>query len=228
MVHQAVHQEWSWGRLGGTVLSVSEQELLGALRRGDERAFTTLVDRHGASMLRLARVYVRDRAVAEEVVQEAWLGVLRGVERFEGRSSLRTWLHHIVANLAKTRAVREARSVPFSALAGREVDEEGPSVPPERFRGPDDRWAGHWARPPEPWGRPEHELLSAETRARMMAAIDALPAMQRRVITLRDVEGWSAVEVCNVLELSETHQRVLLHRARTRVRRALDDYLTER
>lgn len=205
---------------------MSELELLVALRRGDEQAFTALVDRHGASMLRLARVYVRDRAVAEEVVQEAWLGVLRGMERFEGRSSLRTWLHRIVANLAKTRAVREARSVPFSALAGADAEEEGPSVPPERFRGPDDRWAGHWATPPEQWGRPEHELLSAETRARIMAAIDALPAMQRRVITLRDVEGWSAVEVCNVLELSETHQRVLLHRARTKVRQALDDYLT--
>ena len=205
---------------------MSELELLGALRRGDERAFTTLVERHGASMLRLARVYVRDRAVAEEVVQEAWLGVLRGVERFEGRSSLRTWLHRIVANLAKTRAVREARSVPFSALAGEDVEEEGPSVPAERFRGPDDRWAGHWATPPEQWGRPEHVLLSAETRARIVAAIDALPETQRRVIRLRDVEGWSAAEVCNVLELSETHQRVLLHRARTKVRQALDDYLT--
>jgi RNA polymerase sigma-70 factor (ECF subfamily) len=177
-------------------------------------------------MLRLARVYVRDRAVAEEVVQEAWLVVLRGIERFEGRSSLRTWLHRIVANLAKTRAVREARSVPFSALASGEVDEEGPSVPPERFRGPEDRWAQHWARPPEPWGRPDQQLLSAETRVQVVAAIDGLPLMQRRVITLRDVEGWSAQEVCNVLELSETNQRVLLHRARTRVRQALDDYLT--
>jgi len=201
---------------------VSELELLGALRRGDERAFTTLVELHGASMLRLARVYVRDRAVAEEVVQEAWLGVLRGIERFEGRSSLRTWLHRIVANLARTRAVREARSVPFSAL----VEGEGPSVPPERFRGPDDRWAGHWATPPQPWGRPDQELLSAETHARLVAAIDALPAAQRRVIVLRDVEGWSAPEVCNVLELSETNQRVLLHRARTKLRQALDDYLT--
>jgi RNA polymerase sigma-70 factor (ECF subfamily) len=194
--------------------------------RGDEQAFATLVDRHGASMLRLARVYVRDLAVAEEVVQEAWLGVLRGIERFEGRSSLGTWLHRIVANLAKTRAAGEARSVPFSALAGADVEEEGPSVPPERFRGPGDRWAGHWATPPQPWGRPEHELLSAETRACILAAINALPQSQRRVITLRDVEGWSAEEVCNVLELSETNQRVLLHRARTKVRQALDEYLS--
>ena len=205
---------------------MNELELLGALRRGDERAFTTLVDLHGAGMLRLARAYVRDRDVAEEVVQEAWIGVLRGIDRFEGRSSLRTWLFRIVANLARTRAVREARSVPLSALAAADVEEEGPSVPPERFRGPEDRWAGHWAIPPEPWGRPEQALLSAETRARVAAAIDALPGMQRRVITLRDVEGWSAKEVCNVLELSETNQRVLLHRARTKVRHALDEYLT--
>jgi RNA polymerase sigma-70 factor (ECF subfamily) len=205
---------------------MSEQELLGALRRGDERAFTALVDRHGASMIRLALVYVHDRAVAEEVVQEAWLGVLRGIERFEGRSSIGTWLHRIVANLARTRAVREARSVPFSALAGDDVGEAGPSVPPERFRGPDDRWAGHWATPPQQWGRPDPELVSAETRAVVAAAIQALSPTQRRVITLRDVEGWSAQEVCNVLVLSETNQRVLLHRARTKVRRALDDYMT--
>ena len=219
-------REWSLGTPGGTVLPVSELELLGALRRGDEQAFITLVDTHGASMLWLARVYVRDRAVAEEVVQEAWLAVLRGIERFEGRSSLRTWLLRIVANLARTRAVREARSIPFSALAGAELEAEGPSVPPERFRGPQDRWAGHWATPPEPWNRPEHELLSAETRAQIVVAIDALPEKQRQVITLRDVEGYSAEEVCNVLELSETNQRVLLHRARTKVRQALDDYLT--
>jgi RNA polymerase sigma-70 factor, ECF subfamily len=219
-------RQWPRGMRSSTVLSVSEQELLGALHRGDEQAFVTLVDRHGASMLRLAHVYVRDRAVAEEVVQEAWLGVLRGIDRFEGRSSLRTWLLRIVANLARTWAVREARSVPFSALAGAENEAEGPSVPPERFRGPGDRWAGHWATPPEPWGRPEQELLSAETHARIVAAIDALPERQRRVITLRDVEGCSAAEVCNVLALSETNQRVLLHRARTKVRQALDDYLT--
>jgi RNA polymerase sigma-70 factor (ECF subfamily) len=208
-----------------TILPVSELELLEALRRGDEQAFTTLVDTHGASMLRLARVHVRDRAVAEEVVQEAWLAVLRGIERFEGRSSLRTWLLRIVANLAKTRAAREARSVPFSSLGGA-AEAEPPSVPPERFRGPEDRWAGHWATPPEPWMGPDQALLSAETRAQIVAAIDALPERQRQVITLRDVEGCSAQEVCNVLEVSETNQRVLLHRARTKVRQALDDYLT--
>jgi RNA polymerase sigma-70 factor (ECF subfamily) len=210
---------------GVTAPSAGELELLAALRRGDERAFTSLVDHQGASMLRLARVYVRDGAVAEEVVQEAWLALLRGLDRFEGRSSLRTWLFRIVANLAKTRAVREARSVPFSALAERVHEDIGPSVPPERFRAQDDRWAGHWASPPEEWGRPEKQLLSSETRQVITDAIDALPDSQRLVITLRDVEGWSSEEVRNVLELSETNQRVLLHRARTKVRHAFDEYL---
>jgi RNA polymerase sigma-70 factor, ECF subfamily len=208
-----------------SVTSVHDAQLLESLRNGDERAFAALVEEHGATMLRLARLYVRERTVAEEVVQEAWLGVLRGIDRFEGRSSLRTWLFRIVTNLAKTRAVREARSIPFSALAGPESAEEGPSVPPERFRGPDDRWAGHWCSPPSEWARPEHELLSAETRDVIARAIEALPGTQREVITLRDVEGWTSEEVCNALDLSETNQRVLLHRARTKVRHALDDYL---
>jgi RNA polymerase sigma-70 factor, ECF subfamily len=169
-----------------TVPSVDEREQLAALRAGDERAFAALVNQHGAAMLRVARLYVRDRAAAEEAVQEAWLGVLRGIERFEGRSALRTWLLRIVANVARTKGAREARSVPFSALG-----DEGPSVPEERFRGPEDRWAGHWASPPEEWARPEQELLSAETRAQVAAAIAALPETQRQVISLRDVEGWS-------------------------------------
>lgn len=204
-----------------TVPSVDEREQLAALRAGDERAFAAFVDEHGAAMLRVARLYVRDLAAAEEAVQEAWLGVLKGIERFEGRATLRTWLLRIVANVARTKGVRETRSVPFSALG-----DEGPSVPEERFRGPESRWAGHWASPPEEWARPEQELLSAETRSQLAAAIDALPESQRQVISLRDVEGWSADEVCNVLGLSETNQRVLLHRARTRVRAALDGYLT--
>lgn len=206
-----------------SVPSVDERELLESLRRGDERAFVTLVDRHGAAMLRHARMFVRDQGVAEEVVQEAWLGVLRGIERFQARSSLRTWLFSIVANVARTRGSHEARSVPFSAFG-----DEGSSVPPERFLGAGDRWEGHWAAPPEDWGQPERELLSAETRTVVAGAIADLPESQRRVISLRDVEGWSADEVCNVLELSETNQRVLLHRARSKVRRALDEYLTGR
>ncbi len=210
-----------------TAVHADEAELLASLRSGEERAFTALVEEHGATMLRLARLYVRERTAAEEVVQEAWLGVLRGLPRFEGRSSVRTWIFRIVTNLAKTRAVREARSVPFSALAAAEAADVGPSVPPERFRGGEDRWAGHWASPPVEWGRPEEELVSAETRETIMRAIAALPEAQRAVITLRDVEGWSSEEVCNVLELTETNQRVLLHRARTKVRHALDEYMRE-
>jgi RNA polymerase sigma-70 factor, ECF subfamily len=207
-----------------SVTPVSDAQLIRSLRDGDESAFAMLVEEHGATMLRVALMYVRSRAVAEEVVQEAWLGVLKGIDRFEGRSSLRTWIFRIVTNVAKTRGVRESRSVPFSALAAEE-EVEGPSVPPERFRPAGDRWAMHWAVPPEDWAVPEERLLDAETRTVIAEAIAALPPAQRQVIALRDVEGWSAEEVCNVLELSETNQRVLLHRARTKVRQALDDYL---
>jgi RNA polymerase sigma-70 factor (ECF subfamily) len=205
-------------------LPASERDLVDALRRGDERAFAGLVERHGASMLRLARAYERDPAVAEEIVQDAWIGLLRGIDRFEGRSSLRTWLFRIVANVARTRAAREERSVPLSALFAVEGDER--SVPPERFRGPGHPREGHWSEPPQEWSRPEHELMSAETRMQIAAAIGALPQSQRVVITLRDVEGWSTDEVCALLQISEGNQRVLLHRARTRVRQALDHYLT--
>ena len=207
-----------------SVTPLSEAQLIRSLRDGDESAFAMLVEEHGAAMLRVAQMYVRSRAVAEEVVQEAWLGVLKGIERFEGRSSLRTWIFRIVTNVAKTRGVREGRSVPFSALVAEE-ELEGPSVPSERFRPPGDRWATHWAVPPEEWAVPEDGLLDAEARQMLAEAIASLPPAQRQVIALRDVEGWSAEEVCNVLDLSETNQRVLLHRARTKVRQALDDYV---
>jgi RNA polymerase sigma-70 factor (ECF subfamily) len=187
--------------------------LVAALRRGDEAAFVALVGRHQAQLMRLARTFVRDRAVAEEVVQEAWLGVLRGIDRFEGRSSLKTWIYRIVANVARTRAVREARSVPFSTLAGDDADA---SVDPSEFLAD-----GRWATPVEPW----QQVLDTEARAVIDAAVAALPEQQRRVIELRDVQGWPSDEVCNVLELTETNQRVLLHRARSKVRAALDDYL---
>lgn len=204
----------------------SEIELVAALQRGDESAFAQLVDRHGAAMLRHARAFERDRAVSEEIVQDAWLGVLRGIERFEGRSSLQTWLLRIVANIAKRRAAKEARSVPLSALAVGEEDDEGPAVAPDRFHAPGARWAGHWCSPPGEWNRPEHEMLSAETRRYIAAAIDGLPSGQRLVISLRDVEGLSSEEVCAILEITESNQRVLLHRARTKVRKLLDEYLS--
>jgi RNA polymerase sigma-70 factor (ECF subfamily) len=201
--------------------SAEDYELVEALRRGDEAAFAMLVDMLGPSMLRVAQLYVRTRAVAEEVVQEAWLGVLKGLDRFEGRSSLKTWIFRILTNIAKTRGEREGRSVPFSSLASDETD--GPSVDPDRFLVPGELLGGNWSSPPAPF--PEERLLAAETRARIEAAIAELPANQRAVITLRDVEGFGSEDVCNVLDLSETNQRVLLHRARSKVRAALEDYL---
>jgi RNA polymerase sigma-70 factor (ECF subfamily) len=191
-----------------------ESALLAALRAGDERAFMELVELHTPGMRRFALTFVHSPSVADEVVQEAWLGVLRGLDRFEGRSSLKTWIYRIVANVARTRAVREARSVPFSAFA---TDDE-PSVDPERFLAD-----GHWESPPEPW----RAVLDSEARAVIDAAIAALPDQQRQVIELRDIEGWGSDEVRNVLELSETNQRVLLHRARSKVRAALEAYLGE-
>jgi RNA polymerase sigma-70 factor (ECF subfamily) len=205
----------------------AEASLVHALRAGDERAFAELIDRLGPALLRVARFYVRDRAVAEEVVQETWLSVLEGIERFEGRSSLKTWVFRILANRAKTRAGREARTVPMSALEGAEP-EDGPSVEPERFRGPDDRWAGHWASPPASWSAlPENRLVSKETIDCIRSLIAALPPAQREVIALRDVEGWPSDEVCALLGLSEVNQRVLLHRARSKVRAGLERYLAE-
>ena len=206
-------------------MSVVESRELDALRSGDEEAFLALVRRHQAAMVRVAQIYVSRRDIAEEVVQEAWVGVLRGLERFEGRSSLKTWLFRIVTNLAKTRAVREGRTIPFSALRAPESVPE-PAVEPERFRRPDDpRWPGHWASKPTEW--PEEQLVENEALERIRNAIDALPDTQRAVITLRDVEGWSAEEVCNALEVSETNQRVLLHRARSKVRGALEQYFDD-
>ena len=175
-------------------------------------------------MLRVARMYTSSRAVAEEVVQEAWLGVISGIGRFEGRSSLKTWIFRIVANVAKTRGEREGRSIPLSSVSGTE-DEDGRSVDPDRFL-TGGRWAGHWTSAPSRWSElPEERLVGDETLAVVQDAIAALPETQRTVITLRDVEGWSADEVRNVLDLSETNQRVILHRARAKVRRALEPYL---
>jgi len=202
--------------------------LLEGLRAGNEAAFTELVDRYSSSMLRVARMYVPSQAVAEEVVQETWLGVLTGLERFEGRSSLKTWLFRILVNRARTRGERERRTVPFATLAGREAEGEDPAVGPERFLPADhDRWPHHWASPPERWDEsPERSLQSAETLRVVRDAIEQLPPMQRLVITMRDLEGWDSEEVRNALDISETNQRVLLHRARSKVRTALEAYFT--
>jgi len=210
----------------GTNQPRGDRELVAALLAGDETAFVTVVDTYGPAMLRLARMYVRTRAVAEEVVQEAWLGVLNGLKRFEGRSSLRTWIFRIVTNVAKTRGEREGRSVPFSSLGDDEPD--GKAVDPDRFFPPDHESAGAWQFPPRSIGDvPEDRLLSQETLAVIDKAIEELPPAQRAVITMRDTQGLSSDEVCNVLDLTETNQRVLLHRARSKVRLALERYLEE-
>jgi len=197
----------------------SDAGLVAALRSGDHAVFLGLVERHHDAMVRVARGHVPSDAVAEEVAQEAWLGVLSGLGGFEGRSSLKAWIFRILINCAKGRGQRERRSVPFSALAGEDEPAE-PAVAPERFFDESHRWAGHWATPPELW--PEARLLSIETLGLVKRAIDTLSRDQREVITLRDVEGWSAEEVCEALGLSEANQRVLLHRARSRVRRAIE------
>jgi len=205
--------------------SLEKRRLVDALRVGDESAFTRLVQVYGPAMLRVARKFVSSRAVAEEVVQEAWVGVLKGIGRFEGRSSLKTWIFRILTNSAKTRAVREGRSVPFSSLAGE--DEDGGAVDADRFLGDDTRFPGHWAAPPQRWeAAPEGRLLAAETLEVLEREIAKLPANQAVVVTMRDVEGFDADEVCNALDISETNQRVLLHRARTKLRRALEEYMT--
>jgi RNA polymerase sigma-70 factor (ECF subfamily) len=203
--------------------AIVEADLLTRLRAGDEQAFETLVMRHHRTMLAVARQYVSTRAVAEEVVQEAWLGVIKGLDRFEGRSSLATWILRIVANIAKSRGVREARTVPYAALAG--ADDES-AVEPERFRGPNDQYPGGWWAFPEDWTRlPEQALLQRETLKVVTDAIEALPPLQRSVITMRDVQGCGPEDVCSVLEISDGNQRVLLHRARSRVRAALERHL---
>ncbi len=196
-----------------------------ALRRGDESTFGELIDTYQSAMLRLARLYLVDLVIAEEVVQETWLGVLRGISRFEGRSTLKTWIMRILVNRAKTRALRERRSIPFSAIWSLDDEQEEPSVEPERFRPPGDPYAGGWKSFPSDWGEiPEERLLARETVDILKLAIEALAPGPREVIILRDIEGWTSEEVCNVLELTETNQRVLLHRARSKVRRALERY----
>jgi len=194
-------------------LGLEEMRLVEALRNRDERAFEQLIRMYQSALVGVAQMYVSSRAIAEDVVQESWLAVLNGIDRFEGRSSLKTWIFRIVANRAKTRGQREARSRPFSAL------EPEASVDPDRVV------AGEWSAPPESW--PEEKLLGAETLRVVGDSIEALPPSQRAVITLRDVQGWSAQEVRNALELTETNERVLLHRARAKVRAALEAYLME-
>jgi RNA polymerase sigma-70 factor, ECF subfamily len=197
-----------------------DHALVEALRAGDEAAFEELVDRYNGSLVRIAMMYVGNRTVAEEVAQEAWLAVLEGIDRFEGRSSLKTWIFRILTNRAKTRGEREHRQLPLSALFG----EDEPEVPLERFLGPDHPQRPlAWASPPRAW--PEDRLLGRETAAVLRDAIAELPPAQQAVIGLRDVEGLAPEEVADALQISAGNERVLLHRARSHVRRALEEYL---
>lgn len=199
----------------------SDAVILAALRAGDEAAFVELVERYHGALIRTAMTYVRDRDVAEEVVQDAWIAVVRGIDRFEGRSTLATWIFRIVTYQARTRGTRERRSVPLSSF---EPTAESPLVDPARFLG-SGPMTGHWLDRPRSWGPDAAErLLSHEAQAVIAEALDALPPAQRTVMTLRDISGFTSEEVCEALEISPGNQRVLLHRARSRVRAALEAY----
>src|SRR4051794_3172208 len=211
-----------------SAVTTDEQALVAALRQGDEAAFELLLDRHHGAMVALAVHYVRDRAVAEEVAQETWLAVLKGIDRFEGRAALKTWIFQILVNRAKTRGIREGRTVPLSALENPALEGSEPAVAPDRFLPPDHaQWPGHWASAPQRWDDdPEAAALTGEMRGWIEAAIAALPESQRLIITLRDVQGWTPDEVCESLGITDGNQRVLLHRARARVRTALEIHLS--
>lgn len=198
-----------------------EWELVAALRRGDEAAFLALVRRYHRPMVRVARAYLPSDAAAEDAAQEAWLGVLRGIDRFEGRASVKGWIFRIAVYCAKTRRARDGMLVPLSSLE--DEGDDGPSVDPDRFQPEGARYANNWSQPPEAWA--DEKLHAAETAALVKAEIERLPPRQRTVVTLRDVEGLDSAEVCAILGISEGNQRVLLHRARSKVRAAVERYL---
>jgi RNA polymerase sigma-70 factor (ECF subfamily) len=211
-------------RVGSTYSD--DAALVPALRTGDEAAFAWLLDRYQNSLRRVAMSYVQSRAVADEVVQETWMGVISGIDRFEGRSSLKTWIFRILANVARSRGVREHRSVPFAAASWALEDGNDPTIDPDRFSpAPTQYPAGHWTSFPLAWEHePAERLEAGETVAIVREAMQGLPPAQHEVMTLRDVEGWSSSEICDALNISETNQRVLLHRGRSKVRRALEEY----
>jgi RNA polymerase sigma-70 factor (ECF subfamily) len=201
----------------------SDDAIVARLRAGDEAMFALILTAWSSGLLRAARAYVSTRESAEDVVQDTWLAVVRGINRFEGRSSLRTWVYRIMINTAKSRGVKDKRTVPMTDLT---PEDSGPTVDPARFRGPDDPYQGHWKEFPPQWPSVETEIESRQVRQRIEEAIGRLPARQRIVITLRDVESYSADEVCALLEISAANQRVLLHRARAAVRADLETYFT--
>ncbi|MEP6987764.1 MAG: sigma-70 family RNA polymerase sigma factor [Chloroflexota bacterium] len=208
------------------IAALPDPELIARLQAGDENTFTQLVDHYNASMVRIAAIYVNEFAIAEEVVQDTWIAVLKGLDRFEGRSSFKTWIFTILSNRAKTRATRESRFVPLDT-SDEPDDQEGSGHIHFIAAGPN---AGGWADDsiPHLWESvPEAQLLGQETRSIIFHTIESLSPNQQQVIRLRDVDGFSAEEVCNMLQLSESNQRVLLHRARERVRQALDTYFAQ-
>lgn len=203
--------------------TTDEADLIVALRSGDQDAFAQLVNRHTPALLRAARGYVPNHAIAEEVVQETWIALVKGVANFEGRSSLRTWLFAVMTNIAKTRGVREARD--RDAL----IASMGPTVDPDRFHGPGEPRAGAWKEPPVAFpDSPEGSVLGGELRDIAQRELDKLPERQRTVVTLRDMLGFDSAEVCEVLDISVANQRVLLHRGRAAIRQVLEDYVTGR
>jgi RNA polymerase sigma-70 factor (ECF subfamily) len=201
----------------------SDEQTVAALRAGDERTFRELYARTYSMMKRVARGYVASDAVAEEIVQETWMAIVTGIDRFEGRSALGTWIFSILTNQAKTHSTREKRALPFSSVGPSDAEE--PAVDPDRFQGDDEAWPGHWATPPRPWQKPERRLLSLEARDRLKQAVAQLPQRQRLIVGLRDIDGHSAGEVCDLLGLSQENQRVLLHRGRSRLRTLLEEYV---
>jgi RNA polymerase sigma-70 factor (ECF subfamily) len=216
---------WSGDVVGTGAAADQERDLVSGLRSRDEDTFSHLVDRWGPTMRRVARGHVSTDAVAEDVVQDTWLAVLRGIDRFEGRSSLRTWVFRILANTAKTRGIRERRTIPMSSLPHDIGD--GPTVDPDRFRGEGDEYAGGWRRFPADWppgATGEHRVLGAEVGGVVASALAELPTRQRSVVALRDLHGLEADEVCDLLDLTPGNQRVLLHRGRAFVRSRLEDH----
>ena len=208
--------------------ATAESDLLRRLRAGDEQAFVGIVEKWSRTMLRVARGFVSTDASAQEVVQDTWLAVVRGLSSFEERSSLRTWTFRILVNTAKTRGVRDSRTIPLSSVTL--DDAGGPTVDPSRFRAADDEWPGNWtpAGMPVRWDAdPEAGALRKEVQQLVEAALVDLPDRQRTVVVLRDVEGCDSDEVCAILGVSAENQRVLLHRGRAKVRAALEDYYRE-
>jgi len=204
-----------------------DAEVVAALRAGDADAFTELVTELNPALTRLALAHVSSPSVAEEVVGDTWIAVIEGIDRFEGRSALRTWIIQILLNKARTRGKRDARTLPFSSLRRGDANGDELAVDADRFQGTDGAYPGHWARPPVAWSSPEERLASDEARDVMLQAIADLPPRQQEVLVMRDIQGLSSEDARNALDLEETNQRVLLHRARSKVRAALEKHFDE-